>query len=219
MIQFGLIPLLSDLEVLLDFQKLVDDRVKEIDRLRSRGLRRTVDLWEGSNTSTNRNETVQSEGNLVEADIIKQTKVHIRGHVRWYADENWLLSDSAVRTAAKRVILGAYIDPTSLYELMPWSWLIDYFTNLGDHVQASRNHFSAHHEKVRIMVESETHITAYKSSPQASKLVLTDYEGYHLTKTRDATTPSLEARITFLTRKQWSILGSLAVLRGGPKGR
>lgn len=36
----------------------------------------------------------------------------------------------------RRRLMGSRITPSTLYELMPWSWLIDYFTNLGDFVEA-----------------------------------------------------------------------------------
>lgn len=32
-------------------------------------------------------------------------------------------------------LYGANITPTLLYKITPWTWLIDWFTNLGDHIQ------------------------------------------------------------------------------------
>lgn len=36
--------------------------------------------------------------------------------------------------ARKATIYGARLNPSNLYKAMPWSWAIDWFTNVGDHI-------------------------------------------------------------------------------------
>jgi hypothetical protein len=36
-----------------------------------------------------------------------------------------------------RRIMGGIITPRELYNIMPWSWLADYFTGLGDFINAT----------------------------------------------------------------------------------
>lgn len=213
--QFGIVPLISDIELLLEFQKAVDRRVKEIDRLRTRGLRRTKDLWGGSEFSYIPSATIHSNALTVHAAITKITKLNIRGHIRWYVQDNFFVSDQQVRAEAKRVILGYNLTPTTLYELMPWSWLIDYFTNLGTMVKAGDNQFPMRHDTVRIMEHLETTTTSSAHSVGGGGAVtVTPIHCKHETKTRSLATPTIGARIEFLKSSQWSILGSLAVLRG-----
>lgn len=215
--QFALLPLISDIELLLSFQQAVDKRVDEIERLRTRGLRRTVDLWEGDTSSSHTNVLIQSQGVTLRCDLNKVTKVSIRGHVRWRCTSNWIQSDALVRAQARKAILGYDLDPTTLYELMPWSWLIDYFTNLGTMVKATRNHFDAVHDVVKIMTHSRTVMTSSNHTTDgggANIITCTPMHSMREDKRRRPTTPSIGSRIEFLQPAQWSILGSLAVLRG-----
>lgn len=215
MIQFGLVPLVNDINVLLKFQDLVDARVREIERLRTRGLRRTVDCWSGATGVTILNQTIQSNGCTIRAKFDKTTTVRVRGHIRWYANSNWLLNDKSVQAVARKAITGYVLDPSTLYEIMPWSWLIDYFSNLGNFVKGSRNMFDAHHDKVRIMHERTTHLASRDInvvSPGTIKC--SDFEAYVEDLDRVIATPSLSAYIEFLQPAQWSILSSLSVVRG-----
>jgi hypothetical protein len=214
LIRFGIIPIVNDINTLLIFQTLVDKRVDEIERLRTRGLRRTIVVWTDSAVGSATNQIVQSNLVVLRATINKSTQVTIKGHIRWYANSNWLKSDATVRAVAQRAIAGYILDPLSLYEIMPWSWLIDYFTNLGDFVKGSRNMFDAHHDKVRLSIEQDTHTSSSNHSSSAS-IGFSPFEATYNSKERRATTPSLFARIDFITEDQLSILGALAALKSG----
>jgi hypothetical protein len=219
MSQFAISPIISDIETLWKFQGLVDDRVGEIERLRGpKGLRRTIDSVWGSQTSyTDYNRIVQSNGVTLRCDITKVTEMNISAHVRWHAYSNWLKSDQLVRDKVKRVISAYRLDPATLYELMPWSWFIDYFTNLGTLVKAVRNDFDAFHEPVRLIKTLKTTVTTSNhttSGSGAGLIQFTPFQCVHISKTRQPTIPSLGSSISFLNRNQLSILGSLAVLKG-----
>lgn len=212
--QFGILPLISDIELLLTFQQAVDRRVKEIERLRTRGLRRTVDCWGGSDFVIAPGVTLHSNGTFLHANIAKRTTTKIRGHIRWYVYDNFFVSDAQVRDEAKRVLLGYDINLETLYELMPWSWLIDYFTNLGTMVKAGSNSFPMHHDKVSIMEYTRTQTVSSAHDRGGSGYTwCTPINCVLETKTRSPTNPTIGARIEFLTGSQLSILGSLAVLR------
>jgi hypothetical protein len=212
--QFGILPLISDLETCLDFVRLVDGRVGEIDRLTSRGLRRTVDLYSDSNTVTTVNNSLSTADlTSLGGRIIKVTTYNIRGHVRWRPSYNYTLSDSQARTLARKVISGFRLDPTSLYEAMPWSWLIDYFSNLGDFVKVNRNVIPCIHDTPRIMyhLRTETSIPTYTNL--GANRTLSPWFAVRDEKQRSLVPASLFAGLSFLTEAQTSILGSLAVRR------
>lgn len=225
LIQFGILPLVSDIELLLSFSEHVDKRVQELERLYGpKGLRRSVALWEGTTSSLSPERIIESSGVTLKAKIRKTTKLSIRGHVRWYANHGLKPADAQLRQIAKEAILGFSLnsktgfglDPYVLYELMPWSWLIDYFTNLGDLVKSTKNFLTVTHDKVRIMRH-------FSTVSKSESHVNYSYGGYSVnctplnctveTKTRTLTTPSLIAYSDLLTSGQMSILGSLAVLR------
>lgn len=210
---FGIAPLISDLAKLPQFQDLVDQRIDELERLRTRGLRRTITLDRLSATDVALNEPIWTSNGTIRADRYKYTDVTIRGHVRWYAHPHLLTkSDDEMRALAKKVIAGLSIDFGTAYELIPWSWLVDYFTNLGSIVAASKNTVSASHSSVRIMRHTRTR--SYSRNHTGSP-TLSMTPGYceHETKTRRLASPSLSAHLGLLEAPQLSILGSLSILK------
>lgn len=214
--QFGIAPLISDIGTLLHFQKSVDNRVKEIERLYGkRGLRRTLQMWDGSNTTTIASQTIQSQGVLLHARITKTTTVSVRCHVRWRAIFPIQPSDAAMRNRAKRAILGADIDPYVVYELMPWSWLVDYFFNLGSLVKAAKNLTTVTHDTVRVMEHYRTWSSSSNHDTNgsgANKITCSPFSVSFETKKRRLAIPTLNAQESLLTGGQLSILGSLVVL-------
>lgn len=216
MIQFGLMPLISDIELLLEFAKRVDARMRELERLRTRGLRRTVEVWRGSNMLSLPGQIMHTSGALLDADVLKTTTEEIRGHIRWYP--NFILGfptdTSQLRSIAKKAILGARFAPDTLYEIFPWSWLIDYYLNLGTMLKTQSNTLPMNHDLVRVMrhVTTITRTTAHTKSHDG-RITMDPIFAKHELKTRVLATPTIGARIEVLNAQQWSILGSLAVLR------
>lgn len=213
LIQFGILPLLGDLNTCLGFQALVDQRVREIERLRTRGLRRTVELWRGSKRSTVNNELVNSSLITARADIHKVTTLIIRGHVRWRVTDNFYESEADTRARARDIVLGNVVDPSTIYELLPWSWLVDYFTNLGSFISAHRNQLDTTHTTPRIMREARTVCSTSDESTSNSGVKMSPFRGEVVWKTRRVVTAAITARTDFLNPSQWSILASLSVLK------
>lgn len=215
MIQFGLVPLISDINVLLSFQKRVDSRVKEMERLYgARGLRRTLHLWDGSHMTNISNQTIQSNGVLLHARITKTTTIGINGHIRWYGIFPLGKTDERLHSMATKAIAGTELDPFVIYELMPWSWLVDYFLNLGSLVKAAKNSFTCYHEQVTIMEHKCTRTISSNHDTASGEVVVTCTPMFVTSesKTRNLATPTLNAQESVLTNAQLSILGSLAVL-------
>nr|UJQ85044.1 MAG: hypothetical protein 1 [Leviviridae sp.] len=220
MVQFGIMPILGDIEKLLGFQKLVDQRVNEINKLYGeKGLRRTIDLYSDSAIDSDPSATIQSEGVLLHAAIDKVTTRSIRGHARWYVSSPPIRDASAIRAKAGEIISGYQFDLTTLYEAMPWSWLVDYFVNIGDFVENSRNMLDAHHDTPRIIEHTRTEIRSrnhdiYQEWDGSIPYTVTCSQILNTveTKRRFPANVSLSAQTEFLTGKQLSILGSLAVL-------
>lgn len=214
---FGILPLISDIEKLLEFQKRVERRKLELDRLVTRGLKRTVDLWSGSNVAISTGVNFHSSP-PIKGTITKTTTETIRGHVRWYASQTLPSGGNELREMAKEAILGYRLDPATLYELLPWSWLIDYFLNLGSLIGGTRNMTQCHHSIPTLMTHTRTEASSSNhSEPEGSGGSIISLTPIHLIKeekTRLPASSTLAARKTILTDGQTSILGSLAVLRG-----
>jgi len=214
---FVLGPLLSDIEKLMVFSELVDQRTEVLKRLYGgTGYRRTMPMWKGSATETRRNETIQSSGVLLKADVTRTTTMDIRAHVRWRSIIPVVKTDIELRAQARRVLSGFRADPHTAYELMPWSWLIDYFTNIGAIIKANKNLLELTYDRPAIIeytrseVSSSNHTSA--SGVGGTRITCTPMVSYLETKRRDHASASIIAREAYLTVDQTSILGSLAVL-------
>lgn len=215
LVQFGLLPIYSDVTKLAQFQSLVDGRVREFERLQTRGLRRTIPLGTFNESHTVNQATIQSQGVRLKADLHKITEVELRGHIRWYVTRNFYESDSELRAKAASSVLNRSLDPQAIYELIPWSWLIDYFSNLGDFVSLTRNHVNARHDLVRIMTKTTTTLkSSNHTTSNSGRVTLTPFKNKRVTKNRRAVNAGLTAQAEFLTTQQMSILGSLSVLKG-----
>jgi hypothetical protein len=215
---FGIIPVISDLEVLIKFQEIKDRRVKEIERLYGkRGLRRTIDYWEGSSSQANvYNQIIQSQGVVLDCDVHKVTKKVIKSHIRWYPLFPLKPNDQEMSRKLRAAIFGYDINPYTIWQLVPWSWLIDYFTNLGDILKGCSNMYEIRHDPVNVMTTTFTQSWTDNHSVHTNSsgtCTCTPMSVQYVRKDRVYATPSVIALDAVLTPQQLSILGSLAAIR------
>jgi hypothetical protein len=133
-------------------------------------------------------------------------------------------------------LLGANPSITALYELMPWTWLFDWFTGVGDYVEVIDNinqdpslindGWLVYNSSVNLTNWTQTHknvtsILNPKSGPTAyiSKDIygyyssVYTYEYYKRIRMGDAGVPSAN-QLKNLSDYQLKILGALALQRG-----
>jgi len=211
LVQFGLMPLFSDLEKLCIFQKYVDQRMKEIAKLKTRGLRRTIELGRESDTQSD-TYTLQSNRLFLTGKRTRVTSVTIRGHIRWYVTDGFnQYTDEQLRRRVIRIVSGEVVDFSTVWETLPWSWLLDWFTNLGDQVASRRNLLNAHHDTPRIMRYTKTVTQTTCNPPPGISFKTIDSVVEH--KTRSLSAALTSAQLPILSAKQLSILGSLSISR------
>lgn len=213
--QFGWAPLCSDLLKLMHFASHLERRVRELQSLHNRGLRRTVELWRGSNILNNYSQPAASYcGSVTTYVETWVTTVKVTGHVRWHPTNSFPLSNSALRRQAIRAALGLTIDPATAWELIPFSWLIDWCSSVGDYFQANRNIVGASYSNPRIMEHLRTEKFARFVSGSTSRgATFSDARFSRETKTRRVAVPaSFSASLPILSGRQMSILGSIGVL-------
>lgn len=224
--QFGWKPLINDLKSILTFQDAVEKRFKELKAMVSKGsLTRTADLGDYSGTGSS---TSTSRVTLATSAIVNQvldwdafTHEVVWGSVRWKPDlANYPYTDAELHSLAKKAVLGLTIDPSTVWELLPWSWLTDWFSNVGAYLSANRNIIPASPSNLCIMREFQTVYTS-KKAPTASHVaglsVNYDCNWKIHSKTRKPASSQLAARLNWLSPTQWGILASLAILRGKVK--
>lgn len=215
--QFGWAPLISDLFKLFTFQGAVDSRVKELKALKEGGLSRTRIMGTYSN-HFNEGRVFQSLFSIWSGPVQKITNERVTGHVKWWPiDNGFPKTDAAMLSLARRAALGWTLDASTAWELIPWSWLIDWCTNTGIYLGANRNIVPAWHTPVEVMRHQASIITSGRAVNVRGEMspIYCEVES----KSRRRAFPSLQAHLPFLNARQLSILGSIGILRSARRAQ
>lgn len=220
---FGWEPLIRDLGSIIDTVLGIEKRREEFNRLHSgRGLKRRIRLDEREFKSERASVAIWSrDGTTLTSPVQRVAGVKRWATVRWkpsqYTPSLTDLSDADLR----QMMLGVNLNslPSIIWEATPWSWLADYFTNLGDLVASTNN--SCHVICTSCCIMSHRHVTVTAPSKEffggAVKLSAYEYRWEQKRRTVGMPIPSPEFGLPFLNGRQLSVLGSLAITRGGPR--
>jgi hypothetical protein len=145
--KFGWLPLLKDLRDLYQTWKTLDERMAQIIRDNNKAVRREGTLYKNKTSTLTPNDgilkkvipafsteaTDTTDPNLVNASGTTKTvetseRIWFSARFRYYIPD---VTDDRWETKTKLALFGLNPTPSLLYEVMPWSWLIDYFTNFG----------------------------------------------------------------------------------------
>lgn len=211
---FGWKPLMSDLLGMMNFANVVKDRRKELEALFNSGLRRTRELGSGSSTSQVLNNPIFSIKDPWFVDITRTTQVRVWGHCKWKPNGLPPRTDEEMRRLAIRAAYGLTIDPATAWELIPFSWLVDWCSSVGNYLAAQRNIVNATPYDIVIMRHTKTLTSSVTRKAPATLVVGSPPKVLRESKVRNPASPSLNAYLPAFTAKQLSILGSLAILRG-----
>jgi hypothetical protein len=223
-VEYGWKPLLKDIKALFGFKKAFDDRVREIHALRESGIRRKRIIFNGSTSSAPIARTYTNNVGLVLSGTTQSTTTaKVTGFVKWVPDKDiprhLLLRNDLAEQKALFALLGLnpfVIDASTIWEVIPYSWLVDWCSNWGDLLAAERNIVGAHIEEILIMrhyvteqkctVSMDSSETAVKNGVKLSKKEVTRY---YETKSREVGSLELEAHMPFLSIRQISILADI----------
>jgi hypothetical protein len=216
MYQFGWKPLLSDIAKMYDFTTLMNKRIARLNKLKKHGLKCTIPL--GSfNAKSQTTDAVETFVNFIDRPITRETVEQVTGFVRYFPSPDFPSSEAGIVELARKTTLGLTVDASTVWELIPWSWFVDYFTNIGDYLSAHRNIVPCTHSIPQIMRHTITksYDTGKLFNPPGEPwMYYTNLSCTHETKSRDIANASIGAHLPFLTDGQLSILGSLSVLKG-----
>ena len=226
--EFGIRPIVSDVNRLLKFQESWDRRFHELKRLYSTGgLRKTGRIYSSTKSDGDSSKAIESVSSLV----INARQERITTREMWYSarwkpdwprlNQSWAQhvspNDAAIRRQAYQAITGANLNPVVIYDLIPWSWLGDWFTNFHDMLASNSYSVPAVCDSVCIM----THTKTVVSWRQLNEIQLAGTQGglaYALREHKERAVGSGSnyptATIPTLNGWQLSILGALGVSRG-----
>lgn len=223
-LNFGWTPLLMDLQSMIDIGLDLDKRQKELDRLYSGpGLRRSMKLptmvgpaYENSDAPPGsipwKPMSVSGNSTCTQWVMARMKPAHDP------STQKPVDRPSALKL--KRILAGFSGDGAiaSAWELMPWSWLIDYSYGIGNFIQAHSNgHLFTveriawmRHYQLKVQAEGQSYTDNFRNTVNLSAFRL-ERETLYRTPLVPSSLPNL--RFPVLSGKQLSILGSLIALR------
>lgn len=228
--RWGIAPMVNDIRAMFSFQKAVNQRLTWLSRMQTgdRILKRRKTLYQNSSTSSPTTVQLKSVG----ANI--QGLRTIRYHEKVWCTVQWKLASGVKMIPG----VGLEMDPlwvrahqltfglsyhealSALWQIMPWSWFADWFLHVSTVLDATNNTIPLVWSDICLMRQTEAHaqVEPKNSSPD---LAWCHPSGQHrqseVRKRRLLVAPILPFAPSFLpvfTTGQWSILGSLAILRG-----
>lgn len=147
-VEFGWIPFVNDLRKLYATYETLNQRLGQIIRDNNRPVRRKGVISHKIDSVENGKSSVRQEGfnlpygwspNFDEIEDIEYFKdvkrtqtsedIWFAGRFRYFIPD---VTDNRWTRKAKLALFGANPTPSLLYQVMPWSWLIDWFSNVGD---------------------------------------------------------------------------------------
>lgn len=140
--RFGIVQFVQDIKTLSSITKALESRIKEFDSLSKQGgTRRNIKLdGLGQSGKYASDETIFSTyGATVRADKSYYNYYEVRGSVRWRWKNGVTVNLSkleAFNLAVLKVFDLGELDAATIWNSIPWTWLADYFIDIGNFLQS-----------------------------------------------------------------------------------
>ncbi|DAD51546.1 maturation protein [ssRNA phage Esthiorhiza.2_47] len=217
-ISFGVLPLIEDIRKLGEVHSAILQRKKELQRLYNvGGLRRRLKLGKYKASQDTKNVLITSyPGGYVQGNLQRTTTVERWGTVRWLPSgiPKYHPGEEELFREARRLIYGLSAESFAegIWDVIPWTWVIDWFANIGEFSQAFSNTVQCFSYRPCIMTKTETVSTftpTFRSQGiegGSGTITLTSK-----TRVHDVIPTPATAVLPMLDLRRLSILGSLAV--------
>lgn len=217
-------PMINDVLKLCDFVGAANKRFDELRALRDKKvMRRRVMLKSATYATVPRFVTIQSEGALLSSlrtDRYTQ-KVWGTAHWRVKSDSDIVdMNDEDLLRFTRRTMLGinTYGALEAAWELTPWSWFIDWFSNVGTMVSATNNAVGCSWRRLALMNTVTTTVLFSQQGTSNPEWVSIDgdFIWEFVRKERYPVAPVIPVplpHLPILTNGKLSILAALSALR------
>lgn len=206
---FGWDQLFRDTAALFDFAEHASKRAKELSRLYSKGgLRRSQTVW-SANLPQSAVVVLQSQGTWIEAELEISNNFRKWVSTRWRPATADPLPEADQVQKARELVHGWHIAPADVWNAMPWSWLTDYFGNIGDYLAANRNSSEFRLESCCVMYGFERRFK-YKKLIHDPALTVTQPSALYATKTRKLGNITLTTNVPVISAQRLTNLLGIA---------
>lgn len=215
--EFGWQPMISDIQKLFSMPALIESRIKTLNLLArsSKPVSRQRTVFDDSVETLISDDYVESStaGAVIRSRRWSITRATARVTARWQADGNLRsLTDYQIALLAREIALGIHPKQqiSNLWELLPWSWLADWFVNFGDLLSVTNNSVAHTVGYACVSVRRDTEILV-ELKPLPSGIWASAPQIRRSSWTRNILYPwGLAASAPFLTTRQTLILASIA---------
>lgn len=223
-IKFGWLPLIDDINKLLQVNEYTLKRVKELHQLQSgRGLRRRLQFGEDTKNEKREQGFAAYGTNAAYLQYDADLKKKQWGTISWYPTTLPLYhqSDEEMYRFARRVVLGLTWEGIAkgVWDVIPWTWMIGWFTNVGKYALAYSNTVPAHHGAGCFMSSSDLKLTPgtvrYTSGWELRGFHASPNQGYTVSRKTRAVSNAVYAgaNLPFLDGSRLSVVGALFAQR------
>jgi len=212
---FGWEQLGRDVMKLLDFVGAVDKRSEEFRRLSHGSLRRRVDLMTYESTFTKPNAFYC--GPLYQSKVRATITMSV-GHKIWVrvryvpTAETFQILGGDQQELARSIVFGHKPDWSTIWNAIPWTWLLDWFSTAGDYFAANRNRLATAVDDIAIMRWKVGALDKVELVSPEPTSVFTENKGCfwsYKSRSRYVGGPVITAFVPYLDTRNWSILAAL----------
>ena len=227
--RWALKPMIRDIRNMWNFTSAVNQRMRFLSALASgqRTFKRRANLRTNSQNSAPTTVGLKSVGATISGRRV------VSYHEKVWCTVEWKLNPSVVipkgflhldrlwhRAYKMTWGISSHDSLIALWEIMPWSWFVDWFLGVGTVLQATNNTIPLTWGPICVMRTTSAYadVQCLASSPDLSWCKPSGaHRQSQVRKQRLLVSPVLPFAPSFMpvfTAGQWSILGSLAILRG-----
>jgi hypothetical protein len=215
---FGMAPLIQDLHSCLNFVKATESRIRE--------LRHDARPGGASSSATTYRDTspavyagtgyfADHYGATAQYDVYNHTDIRNWGSVSWQVPKDHLPPQGSLAeyTYAASLANGLANVPNALWQAMPWTWLIDWFSNIDDFIKIGGNVLGASSGRMCLMehtnnwgeIRPHANVSGFSPSSGGAQVVWK--------KRTPVSYVYPDVHLPFLTLDMVAILSTLAIQR------
>lgn len=210
--KFGWAPFAADVASLFECQALVKARFDQLNHLKEHGsVIRKKNLWDQTNSTRG-----VGFNDYWKMSLETRARDHVWGYTIWRTTDSFPDTPEDLFQLARKCALGLTLRPKMAWDLLPWSWAIDWFANVGTFLQAMDNTAGLELAVANLCMTQERlrradHPVLENNQNEHFNLGISDIEYYNVRKYRfRADPPTLAAQFPILDNGQLGILASIA---------